>query len=66
MADSYARVLTLLRTIGEEPPEAPIAVIDHAVRQALAKQAGACQGRTEKGKTRCSKGRPKKRHPKKK
>ena len=67
LADSYARMLTLLRVIGEESPEVPVAVVDHAVRQALAKEARACQGhteghaeRTQKGKTRCSKGRPKK------
>ena len=67
LADSYARMLTLLRVIGEELPEVPEAVINHTVRQALAKEARACKGhaeghaeRTEKGKTRCSKGRPKK------
>ena len=67
LADSYARMLTLLRVIGEELPEVPEAVIDHAVRQALAEKARACKGyaeghadRTQKGKTRCSKGRPKK------
>jgi anti-sigma-K factor RskA len=60
LVDSYARMLTLLRVIGEELPEAPEAVIDHAVRQALAKKARACKGHaehTQKGKTRCSKGR---------
>jgi anti-sigma-K factor RskA len=63
LVDSYARMLTLLRVIGEELPEVPEAMIDHAVRQALAKKARACKGyaeRTEKGKTRCSKGRLKK------
>jgi anti-sigma-K factor RskA len=67
LVDSYARMLTLLRVIGEELPEVPEAVIDHAVRQALAEKARACKGyaeghaeRTQKGKTRCSKGRLKK------
>jgi anti-sigma-K factor RskA len=60
LAGSYVRLLTLLRIIGEESPEAPQTVIDHAVRQALAEKARACKGPTEKGKTRCSKGRPKK------
>jgi anti-sigma-K factor RskA len=60
LAGSYVRLLTLLRIIGEESPEAPQTVIDHAVRQALAKKARARKGPTEKGKTRCSKGRPKK------
>ncbi len=64
LADSYARMLTLLRTIGEASPEVPEAVINHTVRQALAKKkARACKGhaqRTEKGKTRCSKEGPKK------
>jgi anti-sigma-K factor RskA len=60
LADSYARMLTLLRVIGEELPEVPEAVINHTVRQALAEKARACKGPTEKGKTRCSKGRPKK------
>jgi anti-sigma-K factor RskA len=46
LADSYARMLTLLRTIGEETSEVPQAVIDHALRQALAKKVGACQGHT--------------------
>ena len=59
LVDSYARMLTLLRVIGEELPEVPEVMSKHAVRQAV-DETGACQGQTEKGKTRCSKGRPKK------
>ena len=58
-AASCDRMLTLLRTIDEEAPEMPLAVIDHAVRQTVG-QARACQGPLKKGETRCSKERPKK------
>lgn len=34
LAESYARMLVMLTTLGEEPVEAPEAVISHAVRRA--------------------------------
>lgn len=56
---SYARMLSLLRIIGEESSEVPLAVIDHVVRQTVGRTR-ACQGNQMKDKTRCSKGRPEK------
>ena len=35
LAESYLRMLAMLGAIGEETPEAPEAVIDHAIRQAV-------------------------------
>ncbi len=34
LAESYLRMLALLGAVGEEPQEAPQAVIDHAIRRA--------------------------------
>jgi anti-sigma factor RsiW len=34
LAESYLRMLALLGAVGEEPPEVPQAVIDHAIRRA--------------------------------
>jgi hypothetical protein len=35
LAESYLRMLAMLGTIGEETPEVPEAVIDHAIRRAM-------------------------------
>ncbi len=35
LAESYLRMLALLGAVGEETPEAPKAVIDHAIRRAM-------------------------------
>jgi hypothetical protein len=35
LAESYALMLTLLKTIGEESPEIPEAMIEHAVQRAV-------------------------------
>jgi hypothetical protein len=34
LAESYLRMLALLDAVGEESPQAPQAVIDHAIRRA--------------------------------
>jgi hypothetical protein len=34
LAESYLRMIALLGAVGEEPPEVPQAVIDHAIRRA--------------------------------
>jgi hypothetical protein len=34
LAESYLRMLALLGAVGEEPPEVPRTVIDHAIRRA--------------------------------
>ena len=35
LAESYLRMLALLGAVGEETPEVPQAVIDHAIRRAM-------------------------------
>ena len=35
LAESYLRMLAMLGAIGEETPEVPEAVIDHAIRRAV-------------------------------
>ncbi len=35
LAESYLRMLAMLGAIGEETPEVPEAVIDHAIRRAM-------------------------------